>query len=166
MQSIIIRSLLEFPQKLSEFENAFHLKIFEPLYQKFLSKIYKLDYISLAAFEAELSESELKSDEYLKIASAVPELDFLEYEKPLKKVFMLKEQENLARLLLKASSEKTLLNLENLQSDFSELYTSSFLSFLEWEQRYNEREQNPQIKSGVSFLDQALDGGFEMASLC
>ncbi|EAH9844623.1 hypothetical protein EZU46_08015 [Campylobacter upsaliensis] len=165
MQSIIIRSLLEFPQKLSEFENAFHLKIFEPLYQKFITKIYKLEHISLATFEAELSEDELKSEEYIKIASAVPELDFLEYEKPLKKVFMLKEQESLARLLLKASSEKTLLNLENLQSDFSEIYTSSFLSFLEWEQRYNEREQNPQIKSGVSFLDQALDGGFEMAQL-
>ncbi|MPB22250.1 hypothetical protein YZ62_003680 [Campylobacter upsaliensis] len=165
MQSIIIRSLLEFPQKLSEFENAFHLKIFEPLYQKFITKIYKLEHISLATFEAELSESELKSEEYIKIAAAVPELDFLEYEKPLKKVFMLKEQESLARLLLKASSEKTLLNLENLQSDFSEIYTSSFLSFLEWEQRYNEREQNPQIKSGVSFLDQALDGGFEMAQL-
>lgn len=61
MQSIIIRSLLEFPQKLSEFENAFHLKIFEPLYQKFLTKIYKLEHISLSAFEAELSESDLKA---------------------------------------------------------------------------------------------------------
>mgnify|MGYP003373106785 CR=1 FL=1 len=81
MQSIVIRSLLEFPQKLSEFENAFHKKIFEPSYQNFLSKIYKLEKISLAAFEAELSEMELKSEEYIKIASAVPELDFLEYAK-------------------------------------------------------------------------------------
>ena len=165
MQSIIIKSLLEFPQKLSDFENAFHKKIFDPAYQNFISKIYKLDFISFASFESELSESELKSEEFLKIAAAVPELDFLEYEKPLKKAFMIKEQERLGKLLQNAAAEKKLLNLEALQTDFSEIYTSSFLSFIEWEEQYKNREQNTQIKSGVSFIDHALDGGFEMAQL-
>lgn len=165
MQSIIIKSLLEFPQKLSDFENAFHKKIFDPVYQNFISKIYKLDFISFASFESELSESELKSEEFLKIAAAVPELDFLEYEKPLKKAFMIKEQERLGKLLQNAAAEKKLLNLEALQTDFSEIYTSSFLSFIEWEEQYKNREQNTQIKSGVSFIDHALDGGFEMAQL-
>lgn len=165
MQAIIIKSLLEYPQKLSEFENAFHKKIFEPIYQNFITKIYKLDKISFASFEAELSESELKSEEFLKIAGAVPELDFIEYEKPLKKVYMIKEQERLGKLLQNAAAEKKLINLEALQTDFSDIYTSSFLSFLEWEDKFNTREEVSLIKSGVSFLDHALDGGFEMAQL-
>lgn len=165
MQSIIIKSLLEFPEKLSEFESVFHKKIFDAPYRNFLNKIYKLDKLSFAAFKAVLSENELKSDEFLSIAAAVPELDFLEYEKPLKKEFQIKEQERLAQLLLKASSEKTLINLESLNNDFSDIYESNFLSFSEWENKFNQREKLEMIPSGVSFLDHALDGGFEMAQL-
>lgn len=165
MQSIVIKSLLEFPQKLSEFESAFNKKIFDTPYRAFLAKIYKLEKLSFASFKAVLSEAELKSEEFLSIAAAVPELDFLEYEKPLKKAFMLKEQERLGQLLIKASGERQLVDLESLNDDFSDIYTSSFLNFLEWEEKFNTREAVEKIPSGVSFLDHALEGGFEAAQL-
>lgn len=165
MQALILRSLLEYPSEFSEFENAFNKRLFEKPYSDFLSIIYKLDKVSFASFKAALSEAQLKSEEFARMEKATPEVDFIEYEKPLKKSFMLKEQERLSELLKNASANKELINLEALQSDYSDIFTSSFLNFLEWEERFKNKDEQEKIKSGVSFLDHALDGGFEPAQL-
>lgn len=165
MQALILRSLLEYPSEFSEFENAFNKRLFEKPYSDFLSIIYKLDKVSFASFKADLSEAQLKSEEFARMEKATPEVDFIEYEKPLKKSFMLKEQERLSELLKNASANKELINLEALQSDYSDIFTTSFLNFLEWEERFKNKDEQEKIKSGVSFLDHALDGGFEPAQL-
>lgn len=165
MQALILRSLLEYPSEFSEFENAFNKRLFEKPYSDFLSIIYKLDKVSFASFKAALSEAQLKSEEFARMEKATPEVDFIEYEKPLKKSFMLKEQERLSELLKNASANKELINLEALQSDYSDIFTSSFLNFLEWEERFKNKDEQEKIRSGVSFLDHALDGGFEPAQL-
>lgn len=165
MQALILRSLLEYPSEFSEFENAFNKRLFEKPYSDFLSIIYKLDKVSFASFKAALSEAQLKSEEFARMEKATPEVDFIEYEKPLKKSFMLKEQERLSELLKNASANKELINLEALQGDYSDIFTSSFLNFLEWEERFKNKDEQEKIKSGVSFLDHALDGGFEPAQL-
>lgn len=165
MQALILRSLLEYPSEFSEFENAFNKRLFEKPYSDFLSIIYKLEKVSFASFKAALSEAQLKSEEFARMEKATPEVDFIEYEKPLKKSFMLKEQERLSELLKNASANKELINLEALQSDYSDIFTSSFLNFLEWEERFKNKDEQEKIKSGVSFLDHALDGGFEPAQL-
>lgn len=165
MQALILRSLLEYPSEFSEFENAFNKRLFEKPYSDFLSIIYKLDKVSFASFKAALSEAQLKSEEFARMEKATPEVDFIEYEKPLKKSFMLKEQERLSELLKNASANKELINLEALQSDYSDIFTTSFLNFLEWEERFKNKDEQEKIKSGVSFLDHALDGGFEPAQL-
>lgn len=165
MQALILRSLLEYPSEFSEFENAFNKRLFEKPYSDFLSIIYKLDKVSFASFKAALSEAQLKSEEFARMEKATPEVDFIEYEKPLKKSFMLKEQERLSELLKNASANKELINLEALQSDYSDIFTTSFLNFLEWEERFKNKDEQEKIKSGVGFLDHALDGGFEPAQL-
>lgn len=165
MQAVILRSLLEFPSELSVFENAFSIKLFDKTYADFLSIIYKLEKISFANFEANLSQNQLKSEEFAKMQKVLPEIDFLEYEKPLKKAFLIKEQEKLAELLKNASENKQLVNLEALQSDFSDIFTTSFLTFLEWENKFKERPILNKIRTEVSFIDHALDGGFDMAQL-
>ena len=165
MQSVIIRSLLEFPDSIVDFEEAMPLKYFDASYRKLLEKIKTLDKVSYSAFRAALSDVELKSQEFAAISSAIPEADFLEYERPLKKEFALKEQEHVAQLLLKAAKEKRIIDLENLGDFVSETKANKFLSFEDWERLYDVRGEPERIPTGIDFLDQALDGGFTLGSL-
>lgn len=165
MQSVIIRSLLEFSNKAGDFEARFNKKLFEGRFFSFVEKILKLEKISFQSFKAVLSEADLNSKEFLQIANSVPELDFLEYETPLKNDYMIRQQLEIAKKLEQAARDRILLNLDHLIDDYSDILESRFLTFTEWEEKIRKLPPLPKIKTGIDFLDHAFEGGLELAQL-
>lgn len=163
MQSLILKSLIEYPELKDEFENRFSISWFDDTYKAFVSILLNLKVLSFEAFESSLSEEQKKSEEFLKIAAAVPKVDFLDYDLTLRDNFKLKRQEQIGLKLLQGAKNNQILDLSLFEADFEA--KMEFLNLKEWLNFYKNKPILPQIKSGIIFIDSAFNGGFELGQL-
>lgn len=164
MQSIILKSLLEYPEFKDEFEQRFSPVLFSGKYQVFCQKILSLNPLSFESFVSVLSDDEKQSEEFLNLCAAVCVPDFLEYEHILKDTYKLNAQKHIGEKLIRAAQENQLLDLSLFESELT-LANNDFMNFKQWLEYYKNKPVLAQIKSGISFIDSAFNGGFELAQL-
>lgn len=163
MQSMIIRSLVEYPEFKDKFEERFSIKWFDEHNARLLTKVLSLDVISFEALESVLSEKEKQDEFFLRIACAIPTTNFLEYDKFLREESRLKAQERIGLQLISAYKNNQILDLGFFEEELKEEKTEIW-DIAQWIEFYKDKEPI-KIPSKISFLDRIFKGGFELGQL-
>lgn len=172
MQKVILRSLVAYPQRAKRFiaatpkaffskEGAFMLGLIEGLVSK---GSLSLTALSVRAQEA-IAKGDLSEKFALEVLGAVPEANFEPLAEELEKAYYLNQQSQTAKMLLEKAKVGEVVNLNTLAQNVQNFNTHS-KSLAEHIQNYITNNIEPKIyRSGVDFLDEALEGGFEESQL-
>lgn len=165
MQARIIRSLLEYPQKLAEFESIFFDELFTGNFKSFVSLIKNTqESLDFTKFEALLSMEEKQSSEFMQICESYSDPLFLDYFKDLNKQFELRRQELIANKLLSATKSGHIMDLALFERNTKASITE-ILNYNQWEEKLKNERLVLKFKTKIPFIDTPLDGGFEVAQL-
>lgn len=160
----ILASLLKYPEKIEEFN--YYIKPHH--FSKRLQEAYKM-IIYLHNQDKPLNLGILK--EYIKdeevlleIASSIAIPEFFSYIPELEKNYKLRTQDYIAKTLFDSSDKGEIIDLSYLSTKFDSA-PKVLKTFDMWAKFYENAPILPRYKTGVSFLDLSLGGGFEVSQL-
>lgn len=164
LEAIILRSFLEYPDKIDEFLSTTPLKCFSELGSQLLGKILELknkELLKIETLNVEASNSLKTSPFYIEFLAAIPNVLVLKLKDTLIKAYKIEMQKKLVSTLEKASNNGELVDLELMQKELS-VESKNYLTLLQWMEYYHQKPQVPTLKTGVEFLDTCFNGGIEL----
>lgn len=167
LEALILRSLLEFPNKIDEFLELVPMKCFCEIGSEILAQLLELNkksVLSLEVLNNEIKQSTKQTPFYFEFVAALPNILVLELGKTLIKAYKLEVQQKLIRDLDDACKNNKLVDLSILQQELS-IESKNYLNLFEWMQYYKNKPKSPIINLGVEFLNSCLNGGIELGQL-
>lgn len=163
----ILRSMVEYPNDINIFLSVAKKDFFSKKAREILDNILVLHAKNALSIDAlnEITPLSLKEDDYyinFLIAQINP--NYKNQTGIFIKNYKLKIQQQIATEIQLACNNKEIVDFSLLNKNI-DFYDFTLKTFQEWEEEYNKKPQKPKYKSGVSFLDSCLDGGFELAQM-
>lgn len=172
MEKIILRSLVAYPDRAKRFiaatPRAFFSKNGEFMLRLIEGLVFK-GALSVAALSASaqnaIAQGSLNQQFALEVLGAVPEPNFEPLIDELEERYHLNQQSELARMLIEKAKRGEVVNLHTLAQNI-QTFGARSKSLAEHIENYITNSIEPRVyRSGVDFLDNALEGGFEEAQL-
>ena len=167
LEQEVLKSFIAYPHLIDDFLEKAPLKCFSKEAQPYLKIILDLkdkNLLNLSVFMQSVDKNQQKSEYFLGLLSADESPLFVQYASYLLKAYKLKKQEEIANTLMQASNANTLLDLDFLSKEL-EVEAKDILDLNKWLEYYEKKPSMTKYSTSLAFLDNAFEGGFELAQL-
>ena len=167
LECVILRSLLEYPDKINDFLDKTPLKCFSEFGAELLNLMLNLkqkELLNIETLNVEVRDGLKNSPFYVNFLGALPNVLVLNLSQNLIKAYKIEQQKELVKTLEKASENGELVDIEFLQQKMN-VEAKNFMNLRQWAEFYANKPKMPSVKVGVDFLDSAFNGGLELGQL-
>ncbi len=169
MQNLIMNSFINYPNDLEEFLEAVHISNFTPFNQKIIEALLEMknknQVVQLKTIRLKIGDEAFESKEFNAILQADSYPDYLDLRSDFKTYLSLKMQEHLANELIKATRKSEIFDFDFLGKYIKLGFNRNGRYYWEWEEFFKSKPKIEKIPTGIDFLDNISEGGFEVGQL-
>ncbi|EJB86270.1 hypothetical protein HPHPH10_1166 [Helicobacter pylori Hp H-10] len=160
---------MNYPNDLEEFLEEIHISNFTLFNQKVIQALLEMknknQVVQLETIRLKIGDEAFESKEFSAILEADSYPNYLDLRSDFKTYLSLKMQEHLANELIKATRKSEIFDFDFLGKYIKLGYSRSGKYYWEWEEFFKSKPQIEKISTGIDFLDNISDGGFEVGQL-
>ncbi len=169
MQNLIMNSFINYPNDLEEFLEEIHITSFTLFNQKIIQALLEMknknQVVQLETIRLKIGDEAFESKEFSAILQADSYPNYLDLRSDFKTYLSLKMQEHLANELIKATRKSEIFDFDFLGKYIKLGSNRNGRYFWEWEEFFKSKPKIEKIHTGIDFLDNISDGGFEVGQL-
>ncbi|WP_033776017.1 ATPase domain-containing protein [Helicobacter pylori] len=169
MQNLIMNSFINYPNDLEEFLEAIHISSFTLFNQKIIRALLEMknknQVVQLETLRLKIGDEAFESKEFNAILQADSYPNYLDLRSDFKTYLSLKMQEHLANELIKATRKSEIFDFDFLGKYIKLGFNRNGMYYWEWEEFFKSKPKTEKIPTGIDFLDNISDGGFEVGQL-
>ncbi|WQX95701.1 helicase DnaB [Helicobacter pylori] len=169
MENLIVKSFLDYPERIEDFLEDISLKSFSAFNQKVVKALVEMNRknqpIRLETIKLKIGEKDFESKEFQQILAADSYPDYLNLKSDFKTYLCFQMQEHLANKLKEATRKSEVFDYEFLDKYISLGIKRNGRYFWEWEEFFKNRPPIEKIETGINFLDNLTDGGIEVGQM-
>ncbi len=169
MQNLIMNSFINYPNDLEEFLEEIHISSFTPFNQKIIKALLEMksksQVVQFETIRLKIGDEAFESKEFSAILQADSYPNYLDLKSDFKTYLSLKMQEHLANELIKATRKSEIFDYDFLGKYIKLGSNRSGKYYWEWEEFFKSKPKTEKINTGIDFLDNISDGGFEVGQL-
>ncbi|WP_120861354.1 ATPase domain-containing protein [Helicobacter pylori] len=164
-----MNSFINYPNDLEEFLEAVHISNFTPFNQKIIEALLEMknknQVVQLKTIRLKIGDEAFESKEFNAILQADSYPDYLDLRSDFKTYLSLKMQEHLANELIKATRKSEIFDFDFLGKYIKLGFNRNGRYYWEWEEFFKSKPKIEKIPTGIDFLDNISEGGFEVGQL-
>ncbi|GAA8561783.1 hypothetical protein HpBT283_14980 [Helicobacter pylori] len=169
MENLIMKSFLDYPKHIEDFLEDISLKSFTPFNQRLIQVLVKMNQqnqvLRLETIKLRIGEKDFESEEFKRILEADSYPDYLNLKSDFKTYLCFQMQEILANKLKEATRKSEVFDYDFLNKYINLGFTRNGKYYWEWEEFFKSKPKIEKIHTGINFLDNISDGGFEVGQL-
>nr|WP_258221692.1 ATPase domain-containing protein [Helicobacter pylori] len=169
MQNLIMNSFINYPNDLEEFLEEIHITSFTLFNQKIIQALLEMknknQVVQLETIRLKIGDEAFESKEFSAILQADSYPNYLDLRSDFKTYLSLKMQEHLANELIKATRKSEIFDFDFLGKYIKLGSNRNGRYYWEWEEFLKSKPKIEKIPTGIDFLDNISDGGFEVGQL-
>ncbi|MGL2368399.1 RAD55 family ATPase [Helicobacter pylori] len=169
MQNLIMNSFINYPNDLEDFLEEIHISSFTKFNQKIIQALLEMknknQVVQLETIRLKIGDEAFESKEFSAILQADSYPNYLDLRSDFKTYLSLKMQEHLANELIKATRKSEIFDFDFLGKYIKLGFNRNGKYYWEWEEFFKSKPQIEKISTGIDFLDNISDGGFEVGQL-
>ncbi|WQZ52179.1 helicase DnaB [Helicobacter pylori] len=169
MENLIMKSFLDYPKHIEDFLEDIHISSFTPFNQKIIMALLvmksKNQVVQLETIRLKVGDETFESKEFSAILEADSYPNYLDLKSDFKTFLNLKMQEHLANELIKATRKSEIFDFDFLSKYIKLGSNRNGMYYWEWEEFFKSKPKIEKICTGINFLDNISDGGFEVGQL-
>nr|WRE18471.1 helicase DnaB [Helicobacter pylori] len=164
-----MNSFINYPNDLEEFLEDIHISSFTPFNQKVIQALLgmknKSQVVQLETIRLKIGDEAFESKEFSAILQADSYPNYLDLKSDFKTYLSLKMQEHLANEMIKATRKSEIFDFDFLGKYIKLGSNRNGRYYWEWEEFFKSKPKIEKIHTGIDFLDNISDGGFEVGQL-
>ncbi|WP_050428100.1 ATPase domain-containing protein [Helicobacter pylori] len=164
-----MNSFINYPNDLEEFLEEIHISSFTPFNQKIIQALLEMknknQVVQLETIRLKIGDEAFESKEFSAILQADSYPNYLDLKSDFKTYLSLKMQERLANELIKATRKSEIFDFDFLGKYIKLGSNRNGRYYWEWEEFFKSKPKIEKIHTGIDFLDNISDGGFEVGQL-
>ncbi|WQS64264.1 helicase DnaB [Helicobacter pylori] len=164
-----MNSFINYPNDLEDFLEEIHISNFTTFNQKIIQALLdmknKNQVVQLETIRLKIGDEAFESKEFSAILAADSYPNYLDLKSDFKTYLILKMQEHLANELIKATRKSEIFDFDFLGKYIKLGTNRNGKYYWEWEEFFKSKPKIEKIRTGVDFLDNISDGGFEVGQL-
>ncbi|MGL2874217.1 RAD55 family ATPase [Helicobacter pylori] len=164
-----MNSFINYPNDLEDFLEEIHISSFTPFNQKIIQALLEMknknQVIQLETIRLKIGDEAFESKEFSAILQADIYPNYLDLKSDFKTYLSLKMQEFLANELIKATRKSEIFDFDFLGKYIKLGHNRNGRYYWEWEEFFKSKPKLEKINTGIDFLDNISDGGFEVGQL-
>ncbi|GHP42999.1 hypothetical protein VN0220_14920 [Helicobacter pylori] len=169
MENLIMNSFINYPNDLEDFLEGISLKSFTLFNQKIISALLEMksksQVVQLETIRLKIGNEAFESKEFRAILEADNYPNYLDLKSDFKTFLNLKMQEFLGNELIKATRKSEIFDFDFLGKYIKLGSNRNGKYYWEWEEFFKSKPKIEKIPTGIDFLDNISDGGFEVGQL-
>ncbi|EPZ67821.1 helicase DnaB [Helicobacter pylori UM038] len=169
MENLIMNSFINYPNDLEDFLEEISLKSFTPFNQKIIKSLLEMknknQVVQLETIRLKIGDEAFESKEFSAILQADSYPNYLDLKSDFKTFLNLKMQEHLANELIRATRKSEIFDFDFLGKYIKLGSNRNGKYYWEWEEFFKSKPKIEKIPTGINFLDNVSDGGFEVGQL-
>ncbi len=169
MQNLIMNSFINYPNDLEEFLEAIHISNFTPFNQKIIKALLEMknknQVVQFETIRVKIGDEAFESKEFNAILQADSYPNYLDLRSDFRTYLSLKMQEHLANELIKATRKSEIFDFDFLGKHIKLGFNRNGRYYWEWEEFFKSKPKTEKIPTGIDFLDNISEGGFEVGQL-
>ncbi|GAA8802635.1 hypothetical protein BTM150_11570 [Helicobacter pylori] len=169
MENLIMKSFLDYPKHMEDFLEDISVKSFTPFNQRLIKVLLEMNHknqvLRLETIKLRIGEKDFESEEFKRILEADSYPDYLNLKSDFKTYLCFQMQENLANKLKEATRKSEVFDYEFLDKYINLDFNRNGKYYWEWEEFFKSKPKIEKIHTGIDFLDNISDGGFEVGQL-
>ncbi len=165
-----MNSFINYPNDLEDFLEEIHVSNFTTFNQKIIQALLEMknrnQVVQLETIRLKIGDEAFESKEFSAILEADSYPNYLDLKSDFKTYLSLKMQEHLANELIKATRKSEIFDFDFLGKYIKLLGPNrNGMYYGEWEEFFKSKPKIEKIRTGIDFLDNISDGGFEVGQL-
>lgn len=164
-----MNSFINYPNDLEDFLEEIHISSFTPFNQKIIQALLEMknksQVVQLETIRLKIGDEAFESKEFSAILQADSYPNYLELKSDFKTYLSLKMQEHLANEMIKATRKSEIFDFDFLGKYIKLGFNRNGKYYWEWEEFFKSKPKIEKIPTGIDFLDNISDGGFEVGQL-
>ncbi len=169
MENLIMNSFINYPNDLEDFLEEIHISSFTTFNQKIIQALLEMknksQVVQLETIRLKIGDEAFESKEFSAILEADSYPNYLDLKSDFKTYLSLKMQEHLANELIKATRKSEIFDFDFLGKYIKLGSNRNGRYYWEWEEYFQSKPKIEKINTGIDFLDNISDGGFEVGQL-
>ncbi len=169
MENLIMNSFINYPNDLEDFLEDIHISSFTTFNQKIIAALLEMknksQVVQLETIRLKIGDEAFESKEFSAILEADSYPNYLDLKSDFKTYLSLKMQEHLANELIKATRKSEIFDFDFLGKYIKLGSNRNGRYYWEWEEYFQSKPKIEKINTGIDFLDNISDGGFEVGQL-
>ncbi len=169
MENLIMNSFINYPNDLENFLEDIHISSFTTFNQKIIAALLEMknknQVVQLETIRLKIGDQAFESKEFSAILEADSYPNYLDLKSDFKTYLILKMQEHLANELIKATRKSEIFDFDFLGKYIKLGSNRNGRYYWEWEEFFKSKPKIEKINTGIDFLDNISDGGFEVGQL-
>ncbi len=169
MENLIMNSFINYPNDLEDFLEEIHISSFTTFNQKIIQALLEMknksQVVQLETIRLKIGDEAFESKEFSAILEADSYPNYLDLKSDFKTYLSLKMQEHLANELIKATRKSEIFDFDFLGKYIKLGSNRNGRYYWEWEEYFQSKPKIEKIHTGIDFLDNISDGGFEVGQL-
>ncbi len=169
MENLIMNSFINYPNDLEDFLEDIHISSFTTFNQKIIQALLEMknksQVVQLETIRLKIGDEAFESKEFSAILEADSYPNYLDLKSDFKTYLSLKMQEHLANELIKATRKSEIFDFDFLGKYIKLGSNRNGRYYWEWEEFFKSKPKIEKINTGIDFLDNISDGGFEVGQL-
>ncbi len=169
MENLIMNSFINYPNDLEDFLEDIHISSFTTFNQKIIAALLEMknknQVVQLETIRLKIGDEAFESKEFSAILEADSYPNYLDLKSDFKTYLSLKMQEHLANELIKATRKSEIFDFDFLGKYIKLGSNRNGRYYWEWEEFFQSKPKIEKINTGIDFLDNISDGGFEVGQL-
>ncbi len=169
MENLIMNSFINYPNDLEDFLEDIHISSFTTFNQKIIAALLEMknknQVVQLETIRLKIGDEAFESKEFSAILEADSYPNYLDLRSDFKTYLSLKMQEHLANELIKATRKSEIFDFDFLGKYIKLGFNRNGRYYWEWEEFFKSKPKIEKINTGIDFLDNISDGGFEVGQL-
>ncbi|MCQ2693942.1 helicase DnaB [Helicobacter pylori] len=164
-----MNSFINYPNDLEDFLEEIHISNFTTFNQKIIQALLEMknknQVVQLETIRLKIGDEAFESKEFSAILQADSYPNYLDLKSDFKTYLSLKMQEHLANELIKATRKSEIFDFDFLGKHIKLGTNRNGKYYWEWEEFFKSKPKIEKIHTGIDFLDNISDGGFEVGQL-
>ncbi|MCQ2683431.1 helicase DnaB [Helicobacter pylori] len=164
-----MNSFINYPNDLQDFLEEIHILSFTPFNQKIIQALLEMknknQVVQLETIRLKIGDEAFESKEFHAILQADSYPNYLDLKSDFKTYLSLKMQEHLANELIKATRKSEIFDFDFLGKYIKLGSNRNGKYYWEWEEFFKSKPEIEKIHTGIDFLDNISDGGFEVGQM-
>ncbi len=169
MENLIMNSFINYPNDLEDFLEDIHISSFTTFNQKIIVALLEMknknQVVQLETIRLKIGDEAFESKEFSAILEADSYPNYLDLKSDFKTYLSLKMQEHLANELIKATRKSEIFDFDFLGKYIKLGSKRNGRYYWEWEEFFKSKPKIEKVNTGIDFLDNISDGGFEVGQL-